>query len=110
MYDHTLHRGRNHFCRYCLQTFSTEEILKRHIKDCFKMVNKCLRCLKIVNKFKNFERKIKSPFMFCADFDSILVPEDNAKQSPEERYMSKFQKHGAWSYGYKLERIDDKFS
>ena len=48
--------------------------------------------------------------MTCADFDCILVPEDNAKQSPEERYMSKFQKHGAWSYGYKLERIDDKFS
>ena len=48
--------------------------------------------------------------MTCADFDSILVPEDNAKQSPEERYMSKFQKHGAWSYGYKLECIDDKFS
>ena len=32
MYDHTLHRGRKHFTDYCLQAFSTEEILKRHIK------------------------------------------------------------------------------
>ena len=24
------------FCRYCLQSFSTEETLKRHIKDRFK--------------------------------------------------------------------------
>ena len=24
MYDHTLHRGKKHFCLYCLQTFSTE--------------------------------------------------------------------------------------
>ena len=36
MYDHTLHRGRKHFCRYCLQAFSTEEIFKRHFKDCLK--------------------------------------------------------------------------
>ena len=37
MYDHTLRRGRKHFCHYCLRAFSTEEILKRHIKDCFKI-------------------------------------------------------------------------
>ena len=24
MYDHTLHRGRKHFCCYCLQAFSLE--------------------------------------------------------------------------------------
>ena len=31
---------KKHFCRYCLQTFSTEEILKCHIKDCFKINGK----------------------------------------------------------------------
>ena len=25
---------------YCLQAFSTEEILKRHIRDCFKIKDK----------------------------------------------------------------------
>ena len=33
MHDHILYRGRKHFFRYCLQGFSAEEILKRHIKD-----------------------------------------------------------------------------
>ena len=28
--DHTLHHGRKHF----LHTFSTKQVLKRHIKDC----------------------------------------------------------------------------
>ena len=37
MFDHTLHRGRKHFCRYCLEAFSTEEILKCHITNCFKI-------------------------------------------------------------------------
>ena len=40
MQDHTLHRGRKHFCRYCLQAFSIEEILKRHIKDCIEINGK----------------------------------------------------------------------
>ena len=38
------------FCRYCLRTFITEEILRRHSKDCLKLVvNKRLRCLRKVN-------------------------------------------------------------
>ena len=40
MYDRTLHCGRKHFCRYCLQGFHTENILKSHVKDCFKMNDK----------------------------------------------------------------------
>ena len=40
MYDHTLHRGRKRFCRYCLQAFRTAEIFKFHIKDCFKFNDK----------------------------------------------------------------------
>ena len=44
-------------------------------------------------KFKNYERKIKSPFMIYADFESILVPEDNGEQNPKESYKSKYQKH-----------------
>ena len=58
MYDLTLHRGRKHFCCYCLQAFSTEERLKRYIRDCFKTDYRqrivMLKKGKYV-KFKNFE-------------------------------------------------------
>ena len=37
MYDNTLHRGRKHFCLYCLQAFSIEGILKRHINGFLKI-------------------------------------------------------------------------
>ena len=60
-------------------------------------------------KFKHFARKIKSPFMICADFESILLPEDNRKQNLNESYTNKYQKHVACSYGYKLVCVDDKF-
>ena len=58
-------------------------------------------------KFINYERKAKSSFMFYADFESILVPEDHEKQNPEETYMKKYQKHIACSYGYKLVCLND---
>ena len=37
MYDHIFHRGKNHFCCYCLQAFNTEKILKFHFSNCFKI-------------------------------------------------------------------------
>ena len=103
IYDHSLHRGRKHFYRYCLHAFITEEISKRHIKDCFEINGKKrLRCLRKV--------KVKSSFMIYADFESILGSGDNGKQNPNESYTNKYQKHVACSYDYKLERVDDKFS
>ena len=37
VYDHSLHGGRKYFCRYYLPALSTEEILRSHVKDCFKI-------------------------------------------------------------------------
>ena len=54
--------------------------------------------------------KIKSSFIINTDLESILVPEDNGKQNPEESYTSKYQKHVACSYGYILVCDDDKIS
>ena len=88
MHDHSLYRGRQHFCRYCLHSFIAEKyrsstILKYHIKEYFKIdikqVVKMSKKSKYVN-FKSFQRKIKSPFMIYADFESILVPEDNGSE------------------------------
>ena len=74
MYDHSLHRGRKYFYRYCLHAFITEEILKRHIKDCFK-INGNQRTIMPKKgeyvKLKNYERKKKLPFIIYADFESI---------------------------------------
>ena len=63
MYNHTLHHGKKkHFCHYCLHVFSPEEILKRHIKKCFKINAKQKIILPKKSKyvkFKNYEKKNK---------------------------------------------------
>ena len=71
------------------------------------MANKRLRCLRKLNMLNS---KIKSPFMTDADFERILVPEDNGKQNRNESFTNKYKKHVACSYGYKLVYVDDKFS
>ena len=86
--------------------------LKHHIKDCFKINGKQKIIIPRIGeygKFRNYERKIKSTFIIYADFESILVPQDNGMQNPEESYTSKYQKHIACSYSYKLVCVDDKF-
>ena len=74
MYDHTLHHGKKHFCRYCVQASCTEEILKRDIKDCFKIDGK-QKIIMSKNseyvKFKDYEQKIKPPFVIYAIFEVL---------------------------------------
>ena len=87
-----------------------KKYIKRHVKDCLKINGK--QIIKMPKKgenvrFKNYERKIKSPFV---DFKSILVPQDNEKQNSEESYTSKYQKHFTSSYCYKFVCVDDTFS
>ena len=65
MHDYTLHRGCKHVCRYFLKGFGTAETLTCYIEDFFKINGK--QKIKMPNKgkyrLKNYERKIKSPFM-----------------------------------------------
>ena len=58
-----IHYILKHFCRYCLHAFITEEILKPHIKECFKNNDK--QTIKMPKKgeyvnFKNFHKKKKN--------------------------------------------------
>ena len=61
-------------------------------------------------KLKNYERKIKSPFIIYADFESILVPENTEKQNPEESYTNRQQKLLLDVVDINVVFVDDKFS
>ena len=81
-----------HYIAAKKQAFKTAEKLKCQIKDCFKINDK--QTIKMTKKgeyikFKTFERNIKS-FMIYADFESIVVPEEDEKQNPNESYTSKY--------------------
>ena len=80
---------------------STADILKSHFNDYFKINGKQMIKMPKIGEYvrlKNYKRKIKSPFMIYADFESISLPKDSKKQNPDE------------FYGYRLVHVDDKFS
>ena len=113
MYNHDLHRGKNHFCCYCLQVFSIKELLRHSIKNCF-IINSKEKIIIPKNgeyvKFKNCEKKFKSLFIIHANFEGILMPKTNGKENPEEPFTNKYQEHIGCSYGYKRICTHDNFS
>ena len=56
------------------------------------------------------KKKTNSSFIIYADFENILVTEDNQNQNLEESYTNKYQKHISCSYVYKMICVDDKVS
>ena len=48
--------------------------------------------------------------MIYANFESMLVAEDNGKRNSEESYTNKCQKHIICSYSYKLIFVDGNLS
>ena len=90
------------FGSYSLEAFSNEKMIKRHIKGCLKINGKQKILMPKRGEFKHHEKKIKSPFINYADFESILVQKDNGKQNADESYRNQYQKHMACSYGHKL--------
>ena len=82
MYDHTLHHGRERFLIVCklLEQQKNWNIILYYFKINGKQTTVSKKCEYI--KFKHSGRKIKSLLINYADFESILVPEDNGKQNP----------------------------
>ena len=60
------------------------------------------------DRFKNYEKKIISPFIIYGDFQSNLGSEDNVKKNPDTSYTNKYRKQVPCSYGYKLACFDGK--
>ena len=46
--------------------------------------------------------------MIYADFENILVPEENGKQNPDLFYTNKYQNHVPCGYRYKLVCVNYK--
>ena len=114
MFDQTKHNCKKHFCMYCLQCFSREDVLTEHIKNCLSINGK--QAIKMPEKgqhvsFRNYHKQIPIPFVIYADFEAITEKVHGCLPNNEKSYTQAYQKHIDCGYGYKLVcRYDDKFS
>ena len=75
MYNQSNHNKRKHFCMYCLQCFSSENILAKHSNNCLTINGK--QAIKMpekdnyVLKYNNFHKQLPVPFAINADFEAL---------------------------------------
>ena len=70
-------RVKKHFCKNCLQCFSSEKSLSEDKEDCFVINGK--QSVKLESRFisfKNYSEQIPVPFKIYADFKCILEKGD----------------------------------
>ena len=109
MYNQTKHKGRKHFCMYCLQGFSSERVLNNHTVDCLEINGE--QAIKMPEPgskiaFTNYRKQLPAPFVIYADFEAITE-----KVSQKKSHTEQYQKHTACGYGYKVVCCyDDNFS
>ena len=109
MYNQTKHKGRKHFCMYCLQGFSSERVLNNHSVDCIEINGE--QAIKMPEPgskiaFTNYRKQLPAPFVIYADFEAITEKVSQKKSQTEQ-----YQKHTACGYGYKVVCCyDDEFS
>ena len=107
MFSRTKHKDKKHHRMSCLQSFTTEEILSNHKKQCLS-INGC----QAVNyksgaiKFTNHNKQILILFKIYADTECFL----KRVNSYEGEHTIKYQEHIPNSVGAKLVCIDDRFT
>ena len=70
MFNKIKHKNKKHFCRYCLQCFSSERVLVEHKKTCLEINGKQTVKLRSGSiKFKNHFKQLAAPFKMHADFE-----------------------------------------
>ena len=56
MASKTKYHGKKHFCRYCLQCFSSSKVLECHVKHCLAINHKKSVLLPEEGQYINFEK------------------------------------------------------
>ena len=114
MFRRTKHEHRKHFCMYCLQCFSREDVLTEHKNNCISING--VQAIKMPEKgdkvyFKNHHKQLSVPFVIYADFEALTEKIQGCQPNNEKSYTEAYQKHTDCGYGYKVVCCyDDKYS
>ena len=114
MFRQTKHEHKKHFCMYCLQCFSREDVLTKHINNCISINGK--QAINMPEKgdkvyFKNHHKQSPVPFVIYADFEAITEKIQGCQPNIEKSYTVAYQKHTDCGYGYKVVCCyDDKYT
>ncbi|XP_065679086.1 uncharacterized protein LOC136093770 [Hydra vulgaris] len=103
------HNGKKHFCKNCLQSFSTDESLSKHRLYCDSVDSIRVEMPEpnTMLEFTNYNRSMKVPFVIYADFESFIKLIDTCTPNPDESYTKQYQKHTPSSFCYYIKCFDE---
>ena len=100
-----------HFCKYCLQCFSSEKVLAEHKETCLKINGKQTAKLKSgLIKFKNHFKQLVVSFNIHVDLECNVKRVRSSDRNNNTSYTEKHQAHIPCSFAYKVVCVDDRFS
>ena len=114
MYKQTKHKERKHFCMYCLQCFSSEQVFTNNKEICLQVNG--TQAIKLPEKsskieFNNFYKQLPVPFVIYADFEAIAQKINGCQLNDDKSCTEAYQKHIDCGHGYKVVCCyDDKYS
>ena len=110
MCNKTRCKNKKHFCKYCLQCFSSERFLVEHKKTCLKINGKqTVKPRQGSIKFKNYFKQLALPFKLHAGFDYLLKGVRSSDRNNKTSYTEKYQAYIPCSFAYKVACVDDTF-
>jgi len=98
-----------HYCRRCLNGFSTDNALNKHLEYCSQHDAQKIYLPEPGTKLKftNYNRLMRVPFIVYADFESFIKPIDTCQPNSSESYTNKYQKHTPSSFCYYIKCFND---
>ena len=118
MFNKSKNKNKKHCCRYCLQRFSSKNILTEHKENCLVINGKqCVKLSEGFISFKNYSRQMPVPFKIYANFEYILKETKVSKCNFIEEiidknssYTKNDQSHIPCGFGYKVICIGNRFN
>ena len=106
----TNHNGERYICRRCLNSFRSDESLQKHREYCQNHDAVKVEMPSEANKylsFKNYNRKMRVPFVIYADFECFTESLDTSLPNDQKSYTVKYQRHKPSGYCYYIKCFDD---
>ena len=88
MFHKTKNKNKKHFCKSCLQCFSSENVLTEHKEVCLSINGaQSVKLEKGTIEFKNLFKQIQVPFKIYSDFECILKSVESYEGSCSKKYQ-----------------------
>ena len=108
------HNGAIVFCHRCLNSFQSNKSLEKHIEYCSNNEEVAIKMPSIDENgnppniyFKNYNRKMRVPFVVYADFESFTENIHTCSPNESNSFTKQYQKHKPSSYGYLIKCFHD---